>query len=170
MSIESSVYSKQPAIGAARLAEIGGDGNWELRAYVPDEPVFGSVEDAEAPLFESHLVLIGWPRQDAETTAMVDEALRRHDKAAVDGLGQAGKVAWCELSCERYDYEQSWEDCPDERDEFEESFPPEDLERLRTARTRYFLRCGTRPPQNGKLLSEVAALLRDATEGFLDEG
>lgn len=170
MSIESTIYTQQPALSVAQMTEIGHRGGLELRAYDPEDAAFSAAGDADAPLYERGYVLIGWPRSDPETTAAVDGAMQRGEKAAVDQLGRAGKLGWLDLSCERFDYEETWEDCPEEREDFEESFPPEDLDSIRRAKTRYFLRCGTRPPQNGKLLGEVAELIRDATEGFLDEG
>jgi hypothetical protein len=98
----------------------------------------------------------------------VDEAMERKDKAVVDRLAREGKLGWFDLSCARFDYEASWERFPEERDDVEESYSPDELEQLRRAETRYSLRCGTRPAQNGALLCKVAELIATTTGGFLD--
>lgn len=169
MSLESTVYSLQPAISFLQLVSCARDAGIELRAIEPeDSALLRPIRSAEAPLYNTWHIVIGWPRQDAETTVLVDDAMGRGEKSVVDRLGMAGKLGWFELSCECFDYERSWDGLADERDEVEASYSPEELERMRRAETRYFFRCGLRPKQGGSLLCQVAELVADLTDGFLD--
>jgi hypothetical protein len=169
MSVESTVYSPRPAISLSQLIEAARGAEIELRAFdAHDDSSLRPAADAEAPLDDAWYVVVGWPRRHAETTQAVDEAIGRRDKPAIDRLAVEGKFGWCDLSCTRFDYEKSWERFPEERDEVEESYSPDELEQLRRAETKYFLRCGTRPAQNGNLLCKVAELIASATDGFLD--
>ena len=169
MSIESTVYTSQPAMSLSQLIESARGADFELRAFAPHHhSTLQPAGDVEAPLYDAGYVVVGWPRQHAETTMAVDEAMERRDKAVIDRLAVEGKLAWFDLTCTRFDYEKAWEGLAEERDEVEESYSPHELEELRRAQTKYFLRCGTRPAQNGNLLGKVAELIVSTTGGFLD--
>jgi hypothetical protein len=168
MSVESTVYSPKPPVTLGELVQAGRRIGLELWAFDPDAPAFRPTQGDDA-LDGATRVVIGCQSDDAETTAAVEDAIRRGDKPAIDGLGQSGKVAWFEFVSEPFDYEASWEDCSDEREEIEDSYEPEILERMRSARVRYQFRCATRPPWNGRLLTTVAELIAAVSDGFVDE-
>jgi hypothetical protein len=168
MSVESTVYSPKLAISLSQLIESARGADIELRAFDPEDSTLHPAGNAEAPLCDAWYVVVGWRRRDVETTKAVEDAMGRRDKPVIDRLAVEGKLGWFDLSCQRFDYEKSWERCPDERDEVEESYSPDELEQLRRAEIKYSLRCGTRPAQNGVLLCKVAELIASMTGGFLD--
>jgi hypothetical protein len=89
-------------------------------------------------------------------------------KAAIDQLGQSGKLGWCELGVGPFDYEEQWKKHPDEREEYEESIEPEELAAIKACRTRYSLRSGLRPAQCAKLVDQLSNALKEATNGILE--
>ena len=169
MSIEPSVYTRRRALTGAELRQLAKRERLELRFL--DAPARVPADQPDHPLEGHDYVLIGWPAAHTGTTARVDQALRQRDKAAIDRLGRAAKLAWFEFRCHQFDYGKYWgEYPPGEREAFEASVPAGDLGRMKRAKTRYVFRCGTGPRQNGRLLGKVARLIRDATDGFLVEG
>jgi hypothetical protein len=173
MSVETSVYTRQPAMSGSQLRELAGRQGLELRflefAGTPLEPDVRLDE----PMYSQDYVLIGWPADDAETTEGVEGALKEGAKPEVDRLGMSGKLGWCSIHCREFDfaeYEASLrEDLDYEDEEDKEPVPAELLERMRWVKTQYSFRSGTRPKQCADLLGKVAELIRDATDGFVDE-
>src|SRR4051812_14497356 len=106
MSIESTIYSPGPAISLSQLREAALQTGVELRAFDPDDTTYRLVSNTEIPLDDAWYVLLAWPRKDAETTKVVDEAMARGDKPTVDRLGMTGKLGWFEFSCTTFDYER----------------------------------------------------------------
>jgi hypothetical protein len=173
MSVELSVYTRQPAMSGLQLRELAGRHGLSLRFMdVTGMPLAPDVR-LDEPMYGQGYVLIGWPAVDTETNEAVEKALREGDKPEVDRLGMAGKLGWCSLYCGEFDfaeYEASFREGLEEDDEEDQDpVPAEILERMRWARTEYAFRCGTRPRQCSDLLEKVADLLRDATDGFGDE-
>jgi len=173
MSIERSVYTRQPAMRGSQLTELAIRQGLALRFLDPAGAPLGPDARLDETLCGRSYVLIGWPAADAETTEAVDKALREGGKPEIDRLGTAGKLGWCSIDCGGFDaaeYEELLrEGFGHDAGGYEEPVPAEVLDRMRTARTVYSFRCGTRPRQCGDLLGDVADLVRDATDGFGDE-
>src|SRR4051812_4759206 len=104
MSVERSVYTRQPAMSASQLREVAGRRGLAIRFLdlggMPLEP---SVR-LDEPMNGQGYVLIGWAAEDAGTTELVERALRDGDKPAIDRLGMEGKLGWCSFYCGEFDY------------------------------------------------------------------
>lgn len=168
MSIESTVYSPNPAISLSELIASARTEGVEVRAYDEALSTFVPAAEADESLYDAGYVLLGWPGSSAETTATVDDAIFRGEKPVVDELGAAGKLAWCEITCHHFEPEKFKEDPLDAWDEEEEDDPAvaAELERIMQSQTIYFFRCGTSPPQNGSFLAKIASLIATSTGGF----
>jgi hypothetical protein len=173
MSVELSVYTRQPAMSGLQLRELAGHQGLALRFLDLAGMPLGPDVRLDEPMYNQGYVLIGWPAADTETNEAVEKALREGDKPAVDRLGMAGKLGWCSIHCGEFDfaeYEASLRaDLEEDEAEDREPFLAEILERMRWAKTEYAFRCGTRPRQCSDLLGKVSDLIRDATNGFADE-
>jgi hypothetical protein len=174
MSVEESVYTRQPAMSASQLRDLAKRQGLELRFLDLDGKPLDPTARLDEPMYRQGYVLIGWPAPDAQTTESVERALLERDKPELDRLGLAGKFGWCSIGCAEFDFAEFeallTRDLEDEDDdEDQEPLPDEVLERLRQARTKYSFRCATRPRQCGELLGKVAELIREATDGFGDE-
>jgi hypothetical protein len=168
MALELTVYSPDPAISLASLIDVARRAGIELRAYTPEGSSRMRLGAMDEPLDDTWCLVVGWPREEAATTAAVGEALARGDLAVLNPPGTTGSLGGFEFSCTRFDFEEWWNDLdPDESDEEDDPIAPEELERMRQARTKYFFRCNTRPSQNGKLQGRVAEIVAAATDGFL---
>jgi hypothetical protein len=133
MSVEMSVYTQQPAMSGSQLRELAGRRGLELRFLDLAGKPLGTTERLDVPLSGRDYVLIGWPAEHAETTAAVEQALGEGDKAAIDRLGMAGKLGWCQIGCGEFDFEGYQAALKEglEEDEDEEPVPAEVLERMR---------------------------------------
>lgn len=171
MSVESSVYTRQPALSPTKLRELGEGRGLAIRFLDIDGKPLGVDANAQLdePMDGAGYVLIGWPAADAETTGAVERALRAGDKPAIDRLGMAGTLGWCSVFCGAFDLAE-YEDClmSDWEDDEEGPPPAELLERMKPIRTEYAFRCGTRPAHCGDFLGKIADLVRDATGGIAD--
>lgn len=171
MSVERSVYTRQPAMSGSQLQDVAGRQGLAIRFLdvngMPLEP--GARLDE--PMNGQGYVLIGWSAADAGTSELVESALRDGDKPAIDRLGMEGKLGWCSIYCGEFDYadyEASLTEGMDELED-EEPIPTDDLERMMLVRTEYSFRCGTRPRHCSDLLGKVADVVQDETGGFGDE-
>jgi hypothetical protein len=164
------IYDLLSRAGHKPLSTQGGSppNGRRVEGVRPDDSIYRLVSNTEIPLDDAWYVLLAWPRKDAETTKVVDEAMARGDKPTVDRLGMTGKLGWFEFSCTTFDYERSWDEFPDEREEVEASYSSNELEQMRRAEVKYFFRCGTHPPHNGDFLCRVAKLVEFTSGGFLD--
>jgi hypothetical protein len=169
MSVEASVYTQRPAMSGTQLRELAGRQGLELRFLDLAGMPLGPTDRLDEPLSGQGYVLIGWTAGDAGTTDAVEQALREGDKTAIDRLGAAGMLGWCQIGCGEFDFGEYEESLKEGREEDEERVPAEVLERMRGARTEYSFRCGTRPRQCSDLLGKVADLIRRETDGFSDE-
>ena len=174
MSVESKIYASGPAITCDQLIAAAGRRGLSVRVFATAATDEGTLapRDPDALLGgkrQSDHVVLGWPSSDGAVTAAVESAVRAGDKAAIDRLGGEGKLAWCELNAGHFDYEEFWNEFPDERPEYEESVEPERLAAIKASSTRYGLRSGTRPPLNGELLVSLTEVLREATGGVAEE-
>ncbi len=167
MSVETSVYTQQPALSGTQLRELASRQGLELRFLGLDGMPLGPDERLDESLYGRGFVIIGWAAEDAETTEAVERSLQKADKPALDRLGMAEKLGWCSFSCGTFNFADYQRDS--EVDEDEEPVPAEVLERMRQVRTEFRFRCGTLPRQCGTLLEQVSAMIREATDGFSDE-
>lgn len=165
MSVEASVFTpaqphSEPELRAT-LAECGTQIRLLDSQGTPLKPV------SYGPL-AGRFIVVGWPMFDAQTTSIVDAAIATMDKSAIDQLGQAGKLGWCELVVGQFDYEEQWKKYPDEREEYEESIAPDKLVAIKVCRTRYTLRSGLRPSQCANLVGQLRKALKQVTNGVVE--
>jgi hypothetical protein len=173
MSVEQSVFTRQPAMSASHLREIASRQGLELRYLDLDGMPMEQTAALNEPMIGQGYVLVGWPAAAAETTEAVERAIVDRDKPELDRLGMAAKFGWCSIQCREFDFEEYEAllnaDIDEDDDEDGEPVPVEVLERMSQAKTVYSFRCGTRPRQCGDLLGRVVELVRAATDGFDDE-
>jgi hypothetical protein len=171
MSVERSVFTRQPAMSGSQLREVAGSQGLAIRFLDLAGMPLGPNVRLDEPMNGQGYVLIGWAAADAESTELVERALRDGDKSAVDRLGVEGKLGWCSIYCGEFDYADYEASLMEglEEVEDEEPAPVDDLERMSSVRTEYSFRCGTTPRHCSDLLEKVADLVRDATDGFGDE-
>lgn len=165
MSVEASVYSPSPALAESDLRAVLVERGTAIRLLDGEGQPFETIPPG--PL-QGRFIVVGWPVADLDTTSAVDAAIEGMNKAAIDQLGQSGKLGWCELGVGPFDYEAQWKRFPDEREEYEESIEADELAAIKACRTRYALRSGLRPVQCAKLVDQISKALKQATNGLVE--
>lgn len=156
MSVEAKVYSPKPPLTVEEFASCLGARGLEVRVLdneggIPPTPFAG-------PLSGDHVV-IAWDARDADVTSAVDAAIAARDKAPIDEWGRKGKLAWCEMYTQPFNYQEFWSRFPDEIEEYEESVNPSDLERIKSAVIQYWFRSGTKPALCAQLVDGLSKIL-----------
>jgi hypothetical protein len=165
MSVEASVFSPAQPLTEAELRTALAERGTAIRLLDGEGQPLQAL--AAGPL-AGRFIVVGWPAADAATTGAVEAAITEKNKVAIDQLGQAGKLGWCELGVGPFDYQEQWRKSPDEREEYEESVGPDDLAAIKACRTRYALRSGLRPAQCAKLVDQISKALKQATNGVVE--
>lgn len=167
MSVEVSVYTAELPLKGADIVTAVAKKRLELRLLIPFKCIGLGPEELQQPLKKQDLMVYCWPKRDTKTTTTLDEALKKGDKSLI--LSVEDKIGWFDFRCEKYDYDRYWRKHADEKEEFEESVSAEILKAMRSAKVRYFFRCGLRPQQNANYLDTVAKIVRDLANGYLGE-
>ncbi|HUG67041.1 MAG TPA: hypothetical protein VMM76_04790 [Pirellulaceae bacterium] len=167
MSVEISVYSAETPLKGAEIIAAAAKEQLELRLLIPFKCIVLAPEALQQPPKKQDLMVYCWPKRDTKTTAILDEALQKGDTSLI--LSVQDKIGWFDFRCEKYDYDRYWKKYADEKEEFEESVSAEVLKAMRSAKVRYFFRCGLRPQENANYLDKVAKMVRDLTNGYLGE-
>ena len=165
MAFELNVYTLQSPLPAANIIGLAAKDKLQLRFVVPFKCIALDQETLKKPLKKQDLMVYCWAAKDDATTDTLDKALVTGDQKAI--LSVQEKIGWFDFRCERYDYEKFWKKYPDERAEFEKSSSAETLIHMRSAKVRYFFRCGLRPKQNIKYVEKVAKIVGVATDGYV---
>lgn len=170
MSQGLSIYSSRSAITGQKLFDAGAKSGLQLRylamgATIPFDPdkFLRSLKQAGS----GAMFVVGAAECQAEAVGRLDGLIEQHDRAGLAKLLKSDDLPWVEVLTNQFDYTTHIQKFPQDEARFAETYDPETLSQVQTARMWYVVDNQSRSKAGAALMRSLADLIAHVSKGIV---
>jgi hypothetical protein len=161
-----AVYTPRGIVTTARFSTIAGQAGHAVRflsfgVFVDPKKFRGSKEPCETRL------LCGWPEPEIDITREFDAACEANQREHLVELLKSGNISWIEFYVNPFDYAAYIQRKPSDQAKIDSSVPPDQLQALQAARSRYIFHNKSRRKTSQSFMHAVLNALAKGEHGVV---
>jgi len=168
-----AVYSPKAPLTGQKLARIAEQDGLQVRylalgAYIASDAT--RMQSASlTSVYGGARMIVGAFQDDLEKLAELDAMFALGDRTRIAAMLKDGKLPWCELYVQRFNYKKWIQRSPRDKEKIDGSVPEHQLAALTAARTRYIIDNQSRLTDGRRLMQRLTDLLARDTSGIVSD-